>query len=42
MADPGFLDRGRASLERGRQFGKGAPVWKGGHPSNGRRLWVDF
>ena len=23
MADPGFLDRGRASLDRGRQFEKG-------------------
>ena len=26
VADPGFLDRGaRTSLDRGRQFGRGAP-----------------
>ena len=25
VADPESLDRGRASLDRGRQFGKGAP-----------------
>ena len=25
MADPGFVDRGGGSLDRGRQFGCGAP-----------------